>query len=277
MKIRYGENCAESFQILDYGQKLLIDNIEISLHPAGHILGSAQILINKNGYKFAVTGDYKTKKDPTTNEFELLKCNTLITEATFGLPIFKHPNPKDEILKILKSKKLNKEKNHLIGVYALGKAQRLVKLFRENGFDDIIYIHGSLEKINNYYLTQGIKLGNLKKINSKEFSKLKNEIILAPPSALRDRWSRKLGDVILSKASGWMNIKQRVKQSSIEVPLIISDHSDWNEITDTIKNTQAENIWVTHGREDGIVHWCKTQGLNSIPLALVGRNEDSEL
>ena len=276
MKIRYGENCAESFQILDYGKKLLIDNIEITFYPAGHILGSAQILIEKKGYKFVVTGDYKTKKDPTANEFELLKCHTLITEATFGLPIFKHPDPKDEIIKILKSKKLNK-KNHLIGVYALGKAQRLVRLLRENGFDDTIYIHGSLEKINNFYVIEGIKLGKLKKIYSKEVSKLKNEIILAPPSALRDRWSRKLGDVVLSKASGWMNIKQRVKQGSIEVPLIISDHSDWDEITDTIKNSQAENIWVTHGREDGLVHWCRTQGLNSIPLALVGRNEDSGL
>ena len=276
MKLRYGENCAESFQELQYGEKIKINDIEISLFPSGHILGSSQILLKKNGYKVLITGDYKTKKDPTVTEFELVKCNTLITEATFGLPIFCHPNPSIEVKKIINSLKQKNGKNHLLGAYALGKAQRLIKLIRESGYAEKIYIHGAMEKLCKYYEHQGIKLGKIEKINSKEKKPFTNKLILCPPSALRDRWSRKFNDCVISQASGWMCIKQRVKQNLIEIPLIISDHSDWNELTQTIKDTNAENIWITHGREDGLVRWCNINGLNAKPLSIIGRDEEVE-
>ena len=275
MKLRYGENCAESFQELQYGEKIKINDIEISLFPSGHILGSSQVLLNKNGYKVVITGDYKTKKDPTVTEFELIRCNTLVTEATFGLPIFCHPKPSVEIKKIINSLKQRNGRNHLLGVYALGKAQRLIKLLRENGFTEKIYIHGAMEKLCKYYEDQGIKLGDIEKVDSKK-QNLTNKLILCPPSALRDRWSRKFNNCVISLASGWMCIKQRVKQNLIEIPLIISDHSDWNELTQTIKGTNAENVWITHGREDGLVRWCTVKGLNAKPLSIIGRDEEVE-
>lgn len=273
MKIRYGKECAQEFQYLNYGQKISIDGVSITLFPAGHIIGSSQVLLEYRNHKIVVTGDYKTTKDSTTSEFELIKCDTLVTEATFGLPIFKHPNPNIEIKKVLESLETYNDTNHLIGVYALGKAQRIIKLLRENGFQDTIFIHGALKKICDYYQLNGINLGKLETI-TKDSSNYKQKIILAPPSALKDRWSRKFRNKILSQASGWMNIKQRVKQSLIEIPLIISDHSDWNELTKTIVECGAENIWVTHGREEGLVHWCKTNGLNAKPLSLKGREEE---
>ena len=274
MKLRYGNNCAGSFQALKYSEKIHIDGVSITLYPAGHILGSSQVLLEKSGYKTLITGDYKTIFDQTNTPFELVKCDTLITEATFGLPIFEHPNSNLEIKKLISSIISNKDRSHLVGVYSLGKAQRVINLLRENGYTDTIYIHSSLQKICQFYQENGVNLGRLKKTVDEKNINFSGKIILCPPSALRDRWSRRFKNKILSQASGWMAIKQRVKQSLIEVPLIISDHSDWNELTNTIKETGAENIWVTHGREDGLVYWCKSIGLNAQPLSIQGREEE---
>lgn len=276
MKIRYGQNCAKSFQVLDYGKTLSIDSFKITLYPAGHILGSSQVLIKNNGHRVLITGDYKTVKDSTCKGFELIKCETLITEATFGLPVFIHPKPQNEIKKILSSLR-ETSKNHLVGVYALGKAQRFIKLLREAGYDNKIYIHGSLKKICEFYQNKGIDLGLIEQVTRENDKHIENNIILAPPSALRDRWSRRIKNHVSCRASGWMAIKQRVKQNLVELPLIISDHSDWNELTSVIKNSTSENVWVTHGREDALVYWCKKNNLNSRPLAIKGREEDSEL
>ncbi len=276
MKIRYGEKCANSFQEIKYGENLKINGIDITFHPAGHILGSAQILINFKGKKTLVTGDYKTINDKISTPFELIKCNTLVSEATFGLPIFRHPDANEEIKKIILSINKNKQLTHLIGCYALGKAQRVIRLLRESGYKETIFIHGALEKICEYYKNKNIRLGSIKKISNAKDLDLKNNIVLAPPSALKDKWSRRFKNKITCQASGWLSIKQRVKQNQIEIPLVISDHSDWNELTETIKNTEAEKILLTHGNEDGLVHWCKKKGLDAQPLSIQGRGENIE-
>ena len=273
MKIRYGNDCANSFQILEYGKKLSINNLTITLFPAGHIIGSAQVLIEMRGKKVLVTGDYKTKKDSTTLPFEIIPCNTLVTEATFGLPVFQHPDPNYEIKKLLNSVTKNTGCTHLVGVYALGKAQRIIKLLRENNYNEIVYIHGALEKICDYYRANGINLGKFEKVLLKNKKNYQNKIVLAPPSAIKEKWSRRFSNKITSQASGWMCIKQRVKQNLVEVPMIISDHADWDELTSTIKLSGAENIWITHGRDDGLMYWCKSQGLNAQPLSFLDGKE----
>ena len=273
MKIRYGNDCANSFQILEYGKKLSINNLTITLFPAGHIIGSAQVLIEMRGKKVLVTGDYKTKKDSTTLPFEIIPCNTLVTEATFGLPVFQHPDPNYEIKKLLNSVTKNTGCTHLVGVYALGKAQRIIKLLRENNYNEIVYIHGALEKICDFYRANGINLGRFEKVLLKNKKNYHNKIVLAPPSAIKEKWSRRFSNKITSQASGWMCIKQRVKQNLVEVPMIISDHADWDELTSTIKLSGAENIWITHGRDDGLMYWCKSQGLNAKPLSFLDGKE----
>lgn len=276
MKIRYGENCAKSFQVINYGESLKINDVDITLYPAGHILGSAQILINFKGQKTLVTGDYKTVDDKISTPFELIKCNTLVSEATFGLPIFRHPNANEEIKKIITSLNNNSRSTHLIGCYALGKAQRVISLLRDSGYKETIFIHGALEKICRYYMNNNIKLGNLEKISNLKDFDLKNNVVIAPPSALKDRWSRRFKNKISSQASGWLSIKQRVKQNQIEIPLVISDHSDWNELTKTITNTRAEKVLLTHGNEEALVYWCKKKGIDAFPLSIHGMKEKVE-
>ena len=221
-----------------------------------------------------MTGDYKVGKDETCKNFKSIKCDTLITEATFGLPIFQHPDPKEEIKKLINSVKKNRSSCHIIGAYALGKAQRVMNLLRQNNYSDTIYIHGSLEKLCNYYRSQKINIGLFEKVVSKDKSFYEGKIIIAPPSALKDRWSRRFPNPIICMASGWMTVKQRAKQRGIELPLVISDHSDWNELLDTIKKSKAKNILVTHGQEDALVYYCKKNNLLSKPLSIQGRSDE---
>ena len=274
MKIRFGENCAKIFQTLEYGQRIYENGIYLTLFPAGHILGSAQVLLEKNGKKVLVTGDFKTSKDNSCQAYEPVKADTLVTEATFGLPIFNHPDPNDEIKKLLNMVEQNNKYSYLIGAYSLGKAQRIIKLLRENKYNNNIYIHGSLEKISNYYCSQGISLGELTKIN-KDNKKLTNgNIIIAPPSSLRDRWSRGIPNIITGFASGWMHIKQRAKQRLVEIPIVISDHADWKELTENIKYSNASHVLITHGREEGLKRWCTINKIQASALSIKGRLEE---
>lgn len=276
MKTRYGEYCAETFQSLNYGETLTIDDVKITLYPAGHILGSAQVLLEYKGKRAVITGDYKTQPDNTAVHFELVPCDLFVTEATFGLPVFQHPKPQAEITKLLQSVKANSERCHVIGAYALGKAQRVIKLLRDTGYDAPIYLHGAQVKLCEYYQSQNIDLGDLRKALDRVKNEFKGHIVIAPPSALKDRWSRRLPAPVVCMASGWMTVKQRAKQSLVELPLVISDHADWNELTSTIQATCAEDIWVTHGREEALVRWCGMQGLQAEPLSIQGREEDGE-
>ena len=191
--------------------------------------------------------------------------------------VFQHPNEHNEIKKLLRSLQLFPERPHLVGVYALGKAQRIIGLLRQQRYDKEIFIHGALEKLCNYYIKENVFLGKFSKTNLKDKKEYQGEIILAPPSAIKNVWSRKFEDPIICQASGWMSIKQRAKQSLVELPLIISDHADWNELTDYIKLTRAENVYVTHGREEAIVHWCKMNKINGLALSLSGREDEEDL
>jgi putative mRNA 3-end processing factor len=247
------------------------------MYPAGHILGSSQVLIEKNGKRILITGDYKTIADNTAQNFQLVKTDILITEATFGMPVFKHPCALSEANKVIKSIEYENKRNHIIAAYSLGKAQRIINLLRENNYNEPIYVHGSIEMISKYYLNKKIKLGRLIKVDRENAKSLKGQIIISPPATLYDSWSRKFTNLKTCYASGWMSIKQRAKQKLIELPLIISDHADWNELTNYIKISEAENVYVTHGREEAIVHWCKKNNINGLALSLSGREDEEEL
>jgi len=276
MKARYGEDCAGSFQALDYGTPLMVGDVEVTLFPAGHILGSAQVRLRYNGETIVDTGDYKRLVDPTAQPFELVRCDILVTEATFGLPVFQHPKPQDEMARLLKSVADNPARTHVIGCYALGKAQRVMSLLRAAGYDRPIYLHGAMVELTELYEDRGITLGPLELVLDASKKDLEGQIVIAPPGALKDRWSRRLADPVLAMASGWMSVKQRARQSGVELPLVISDHADWNELRETIAETGAGQVWVTHGREDALVYWCRQQGLGSIPLNIVGYDENGE-
>lgn len=276
MKTRYGETCAGSFQALDFGEPLQIGPVRVTLYPAGHILGSAQVLMEHNGQRIVVTGDYKRLGDRTAQPFELVRCNLLVTEATFGLPVFQHPDPKTETARLLQSRTTQPERSHVVGCYALGKAQRMISLIREAGYGDPIYLHGAMVRLCELYEQRGVPLGNLRPATGATKAELAGQIIIAPPSALKDRWSRRLSDPVLAMASGWMSVKQRARQSLVELPLVISDHCDWNELIQSIAETGAERVWVTHGREDALVYYCQSQGLIAEPLNIQAYEDGPE-
>lgn len=274
MKTRYGEDCARRFEPLDFGVPLKIDDVTITLFPAGHILGSAQVLVEQAGQRVVVTGDYKRLAERTAQPYELVKCDLLVTEATFGLPVFQHPPPQTEIARLLKSVRDNPERSHLVGSYALGKAQRVIALLRDAGYDAPIYLHGAMLKLCALYEELGVRLGDLRPALDVPKAELAGQIVIAPPSAIRDRWSRRFPDPVVCQASGWMSVKQRARQALVELPLVISDHCDWGELQQTVRETEAETVWVTHGREDALVYWCQSQGLNAEPLHLQGFEDE---
>lgn len=276
MKTRYGETCAGSFQPLNFGEPLHIDDVTVTLYPAGHILGSAQVLLEHKGRRIVVTGDYKRLPDRTAQPFELVRCDLLVTEATFGLPVFQHPDPADETRRLMRSLQRHGDRSHVIGCYALGKAQRMISLIREQGCTDPIYLHGAMIRLCDLYEALGVPLGVLKPALGVAKGELAGKIIIAPPSALKDRWSRRLADPVLAMASGWMSVKQRARQSLVELPLVISDHCDWNELRQTIAECGAETIWVTHGREDALVYYCQAQGLIAEPLSIQAYEDGPE-
>ena len=277
MATRYGENFAQTTQIATLGEIVTIGDTVVSFHPAGHVFGSAQIAIEAGGTRIVASGDYKRAADPTCLPFEVVPCDVFITEATFGLPVFQFGDTRDEIAKLLHSLQLFPERAHLVGAYSLGKAQRVVALIREAGYDKTIFMHGAMERLMGFYAERGIPLGPLQKVLATERGKLAGEIILCPPSALKDLWSRRFPDPVAAFASGWMRTKARARQKGIELPLVISDHADWNGLCKTIAETGASEIWVTHGQEDALVHWCQSQGLKAKPLHMIGYGDEGDV
>ena len=276
MRLRYGENFAGRTQAIRYGERLTIDGVTVSFHPAGHVLGSAQIKVEQDGLRIVASGDYKDVADPTCAPFELVPCDVFITEATFGLPVFRHSEPLHEIGKLLKSVALFPERAHLVGAYSLGKAQRVIAMLRQAGYDRTIYLHGAMEKITQYYVSRGIDLGPLELVRGAKKPELAGTITLCPPSASKDLWTRRFPDPLACFASGWMRVRARARQGGTELPLVISDHADWNGLTKTIAATGASEIWVTHGQEDALVHWATRRGLKARPLAIVGYGDEEE-
>jgi len=276
MQARLGTAARRGTQKVAYGEKLKLGEVTVTLMPAGHVLGSAQILIEWKGARAVVSGDYKRRADPTCPSYELVPCDLFITEATFALPVFQHGNARGEVAKLLKSVGQFPERSHMVGVYGLGKCQRLIALLRAAGYERPIYLHGALEACCALYESFGVKLGVLKPATGPKRDELKGQIVLAPPSATADRWSRRLPDPVTAFASGWMRVRARARQQGIELPLVISDHADWGELIQTIAETGAEEVWVTHGREDALLHHIKSTGRRGRALALIGREDEDQ-
>jgi putative mRNA 3-end processing factor len=274
MKVRMGSGSAGAFQQTSYGEQLRIGETSVMLLPAGHILGSAQVVIEHAGRRAVVSGDYKRAADPTCRHFELVPCDLFVTEATFGLPVFCHGRPEREIARLLGSLDAFPERTHLVGAYGLGKAQRLIALLRAAGYDKTIYLHGAMLALCDMYVRLGVRLGSLAPVPGDGRAVLPGEIVLCPPSALKDRWSRRLADPLTVFASGWMRVRGRARQRGVELPLVVSDHADWPELIATISETGCEEVWVTHGREEALVHYVASIGKRARALALVGREED---
>jgi len=212
----------------------------------------------------------------TCAPFEPTPCDVFVTEATFGLPVFRHPPAGEEIVKLLASVAQFPERCHLVGAYALGKAQRMIALLRKAGWDRPIAVHGALERLNALYGDFGVDLGALESATAARGRDFAGAIVLAPPSALTTPWERRFPDPVSAFASGWMRIRARARQRAVELPLIVSDHADWDELTATIAELHPGEVWITHGREEALARWCALQGVPARALALVGYEDEED-
>ena len=276
MRQRHGEAAGGALQPLAYGESVTVGGVAVRLLPAGHVLGSAQVVLDYRGSRVVASGDYKRRPDPTCACFVPVPCDIFITEATFGLPVFRHPDTGSEIDRLLHRLHADPARCVLVGAYALGKAQRIITELRARGHHEPIYFHGAIERLNQLYESFGVELGELRPATGATKAEMAGHIVIAPPGALNDRWSRRLPDPVTAMASGWMRIRQRARQRNVELPLIISDHADWDELTGTLAELRPGEVWITHGREEALKHWCMTHQIKACELNLVGYEDEDD-
>ncbi len=278
MDQRMGEGRAGTVQqALPYGEPITLgDDVRLWIEPAGHVLGSSQVAMEWRGTRAVISGDYKREPDPTCRPFVPIPCDVFVTEATFALPVFRHPPAEDEIAKLLASVALFPERTHVVGAYALGKAQRVIALLRQAGWERPIYVHGATSAVCGAYERLGVPLGDLRPATVAAKADMQGGIVIAPPSAIADRWARRFADPVSCMASGWMQVRQRARMKGVELPLVISDHADWDALNATLDEVAAPEIWVTHGREEALIHEAAKRGIRGRALRLIGYGEEDE-
>jgi putative mRNA 3-end processing factor len=263
-RMRLGHNA--NIRTAAYGETVDINGVQVSLHPAGHILGSAQVRVEHRGEVWVVSGDYKREPDSTCTPFEIVPCHTFITEATFGLPIYRWPAQSEVFAQINRWWRSNQQqgKATVIYGYALGKAQRILA-----GVDASIgpiYTHGAVEKLTRAYRESGIPLPHTVYAGSAEKIDWTQALIVAPPSARGTPWLRRFGTISSGFVSGWMRIRGVRRQRSVDRGFVISDHVDWTDLMQTVVDTGAARIFVTHGYIPVVVRWLREQGIDAYPL-----------
>lgn len=267
-----------NLDLLDWGESRLIGDVSVTLYPAGHILGSAQILIEKKGYRVVVTGDFKRQADPTCRGFEPVRCHTLVTESTFGLPIYRWPDSQrvmDQVNQWWRSNQEQGKASLLLG-YSLGKAQRLLA-----GLDPAIgpiLTHGAVEKINQAYRASGVDLPMTQYVgeaDSKSFD-WSQALIIAPPAVAGTTWTRRFGRLSLAMASGWMHVRGNRRRQALDRGFVLSDHADWPGLLETIEETECEEVYVTHGFSDVLVRHLRERGWTAHVLETRFRGESEE-
>lgn len=274
MECRYGRNFCRKAIPLSIHESMEIGSTCITFYPAGHILGSAQVQVEYKGSRLGVSGDYKDGgDDPTCADFEAVPCDVFLTEATFALPLFRFPDKRGEIEKLLRSMKENHHRPHAVGVYSLGKAQRLIVELRNIGFTRPIYAHRSIMDLNQVYVRFGLDLGEVRDISQyHESSGEYADLILAPPGSIRTLLEPFKSASVVSGASGWYHVRNHALKRGVELPLVISDHCDWHGLQRSILSTRAKEVWVTHGRADALSRWAQQLGIRAMSLDRVWDN-----
>ena len=265
--IKYRLGSEISIQSQPFGKSVTINGVKFSFHPAGHIIGSAQVRVEYKGEVWVASGDYKTVSDGITEDFEVVPCNTFITESTFGLPVYRWKKQEDVFKEINDWWRQNKEmgKTSVLAGYALGKAQRILA-----GLDTsigTIFTHGAIENVNGILRGQGIKLPETTLVTP-ELPKdsFTGNMVIATPSSLNSGWMRKFHPYSTGIGSGWMALRGARRRRSVDRGFILSDHADWDELNTTIKATGAERVYVTHGYTQIYSQWLESQGIEAIPV-----------
>jgi len=274
LQLRLGNN---NYQSVQWNEPLTMNGVRITLHPAGHMIGSSQIRLENNGEVWVVSGDYKTENDGISGEFEVVHCNTFITESTFGLPIYRW-KPQSEIFNNIKEwirgNQLKNKTSVLIG-YSLGKAQRLLKVASE--VCETIFAHGAIYNTQEALRMAGWKLPEVKRVTNDTPKELfQGTVIMAPPGADNSPWIKRFTPYSVGVSSGWMQVRGNVRRSNIDAGFALSDHADWNGLLNTIKATGAEKVFVTHGFQAAFSRYLNEIGINSAEVKTEYGNDEEE-
>lgn len=249
-----------SIRGIPYGEKIKFKNTWVSFHSAGHVLGSAQVRVEIDNQVWVASGDYKRTPDPSCDPFEVVPCDVFISEATFALPIYHWESGEQTARKVYEWWSQDPSRPSLVFCYALGKAQRLLaELTRFT--DRPVYLHGSMDRLTQIYRDQGVSMLPTKLVSETDKSfDFKGELVLAPPSAHRSQWMKRFKEPQTAFASGWMQVRGARRRRGYEKGFILSDHADWNELNQTIQETGAKTIYLTHGKTDSLARFLTEQG-----------------
>jgi putative mRNA 3-end processing factor len=275
LRARVGGEAA--IEPLEYGAPVSLNGVRVSLHPAGHILGSAQVRIESGGEVWVASGDYKLEPDPTCAAYEPVACGTFVTESTFGLPIYRWPPEAEVFAEIRSWWAANQEagKASVLFAYSLGKAQRVLA-----GLDAAagpIYTHGAVENFCRLYREAGIALASTTHVASAPAdTDWSRALIVAPPSANGSTWMRRFGPVSTGFISGWMRIRGARRRRSLDRGFVLSDHADWAGIISAVRGSGASRVWVTHGYRAPVVEWLKQQGMDAHAIETRFEGEQDE-
>jgi len=264
LRTRLGDVALET---LAYGARLRIRDVTVSLHPAGHVLGSAQVRIEHRGETWVVSGDYKLDEDPTCDAFEPVRCETFISESTFALPIYRWRPPSVVIDDVARWWRANADAGRasVLFCYAFGKAQRVLAGLAAADALDIgtIVLHGAIEPLNRAYRATGVMLPEGRHVTDVDANALRRALVLAPPSAAASPWLRRFGDLSDGFASGWMQLRGARRRRGVDRGFVLSDHADWAGLNAAIDATGASRVIVTHGQVAIMVRWLTERGLSA--------------
>ncbi len=274
LRKRLGDICIEA---VDYGQRIEINGVALSLHPAGHVLGSAQARVEYGGEVWVVSGDYKTEPDGVTAPFEPVRCNVFITESTFGLPIYRW-RPQGEIMAEVNDwwrENADAGRASVMFAYGLGKAQRLLAHV-DPGIGPIV-CHGAVEPINAVYRGQGVALPATQRVSEiSGRNAFARALIIAPPSAAGSAWLRRFGDYSDAFASGWMQVRGARRRRGVDQGFPLSDHADWPGLLEAIRATGAARVYVTHGAVGALTRYLREAGLDARTMHTEYGEEEAE-
>lgn len=252
-----------------YRQTFRMGDVDVSFHPAGHILGSSQVRIQYKDETWVFTGDFKRDLDLTCEPFEVVPCDVFISEATFSLPVYRWPDFRLEMKEVYDWWMKNREAgfNSVLCCYALGKAQRIIAGLRELT-DEPIWVHGTVDELNQSYAKTGLSWPNVNKVPLESKEKFKGAMILCPPSALGSTWNKRLTPRKIAFASGWMRLRGNRRRKGYERGFVISDHADWPSLIKTVEETGCKKVYFTHGNTESIVKYLNEKGISAYDLKL---------
>jgi putative mRNA 3-end processing factor len=274
LKSRLGEIRIDA---LEYGERINHNGVTISLHPAGHVLGSSQVRMECGGEVWVASGDYKVEPDKTCTPFEPVACDTFITESTFGLPIYRWEPEQDIFDDINRWWRRNAGEGRcsVVFAYAFGKAQRIL-----SGLDPSIgpiVCHGAVEPLNRVYRDAGVPLPATVMVSDVDKAQLKHALVIAPPSAAGSPWMKRFGDYSDAFASGWMQLRGARRRRGVDRGFVLSDHADWPDLMTAIRATEAQQVVVTHGAIGVMVRWLCQNGLDAKAFETEYGDEDEAM